>query len=81
MLQIRQKDGMLSEPRSHGFLGKNFVAAHDVSKSFLAKGRSVTALSALTMTIASGEFVSIIGPSGCGKSTFLHIVAGLVSTT
>ena len=33
------------------------------------------------LTIAEGEFVSIIGHSGCGKSTVLSIIAGLNKAT
>jgi nitrate ABC transporter ATP-binding subunit len=33
------------------------------------------------LTLAEGEFVSIIGHSGCGKSTVLSIVAGLAEST
>ena len=29
------------------------------------------------LTVARGEFLSVIGPSGCGKSTLLRMVAGL----
>ncbi len=32
----------------------------------------------INISIAEGEFVSIIGPSGCGKTTILNILAGLV---
>ncbi|WP_210486448.1 ABC transporter ATP-binding protein [Microvirga antarctica] len=39
------------------------------------------ALSPTSLTVAEGEFVSIVGPSGCGKSTLLRIVAGLDSAT
>ncbi len=40
------------------------------------KGRKrVDALTAVDMTVADGEFVSLIGPSGCGKSTLLRLVA------
>jgi NitT/TauT family transport system ATP-binding protein len=35
----------------------------------------------LTLSIASGQFVSILGPSGCGKSTLLRLIAGLQSPT
>ncbi|WP_431283384.1 ABC transporter ATP-binding protein [Humitalea sp. 24SJ18S-53] len=31
----------------------------------------------LNLTIAGGEFVSLLGPSGCGKTTTLRMLAGL----
>ena len=43
-----------------------------------AAARSTVALSPLDLTIADGEFVSLIGPSGCGKSTLLNMIAGIV---
>jgi putative spermidine/putrescine transport system ATP-binding protein len=36
----------------------------------------VVALHDLTLSIESGQFVSLLGPSGCGKTTALRIVAG-----
>ncbi len=33
-------------------------------------------LDSLSLTVAEGEFVSIVGPSGCGKSTLFHHIAG-----
>ncbi len=36
------------------------------------------ALQPVTLTIAEGEFVTLLGPSGCGKSTLLRMVAGLL---
>jgi ABC-type Fe3+/spermidine/putrescine transport system ATPase subunit len=32
----------------------------------------------LNLTVASGEFVTLLGPSGCGKSTTLKAIAGLI---
>ena len=37
----------------------------------------VQVLDQVSLTIARGEFFSLLGPSGCGKTTFLRIVAGL----
>jgi len=35
------------------------------------------ALEDLTLSIARGEFFSILGPSGCGKTTLLRLLSGL----
>jgi len=32
----------------------------------------------VSLSIADGEFLSLLGPSGCGKTTILRMVAGLV---
>ena len=40
------------------------------------RGGEVHALEAVSLSVAEGEFVSVLGPSGCGKSTLLYIVAG-----
>jgi NitT/TauT family transport system ATP-binding protein len=58
------------------------VAVTDVSRVFAGrKGASVTALDAVSLTVAPGEFVSLIGPSGCGKSTLLRLIADLDTPT
>lgn len=50
-------------------------------KIYGAGESQVTALNHASMTIHSGDFISIIGPSGSGKSTLLHIVSGLDKPT
>ena len=37
----------------------------------------VTAVDAVSLSIADQEFVVLVGPSGCGKSTTLRMIAGL----
>ncbi len=43
--------------------------------------RAIPALRGVDLTLAGGEFVSVVGPSGCGKSTLLHLVAGFGQPT
>jgi len=49
------------------------IEARAVRKHF-AEG-NVTALEEVSLSIAPGEFVSVLGPSGCGKSTLLRCIA------
>ena len=42
---------------------------------------AVEALRDVTLSVAHGEFLSLVGPSGCGKSTLLRIIAGLRPVT
>ena len=57
------------------------VEVTGVSKVFGQGSGAVTALEAIDLTVAAGEFVSLIGPSGCGKSTLLRLVADLSEPT
>jgi spermidine/putrescine transport system ATP-binding protein len=42
---------------------------------------SATALDAVSLEIAAGEFVVLLGPSGCGKTTLLNLIAGFAEPT
>jgi putative ABC transport system ATP-binding protein len=57
------------------------IALQSVTKHFQHRGKSIAALSNVTLEIARGDFVAIIGPSGSGKSTFLHLMGGMLSPT
>jgi len=53
-----------------------------VGKTFFrSEQETIVALEAIDLTIAQGEFVSLIGPSGCGKSTLLRVIGDLVHPT
>jgi NitT/TauT family transport system ATP-binding protein len=58
------------------------VEIRGVSKIFnKGKANQVDALVDIDLSIAEGEFVSLIGPSGCGKSTLLRVIADLTQAT
>lgn len=45
------------------------------------RGPVYTAVGGASLSVASGEFVSVVGPTGCGKSTLLNLAAGLLGPT
>ncbi|MGE0423739.1 MAG: ABC transporter ATP-binding protein [Reyranellaceae bacterium] len=57
------------------------LALDDITCRFAARegGQPYTAVADATLTVAAGEFVSVVGPTGCGKSTLLNVAAGLLA--
>lgn len=59
----------------------------DITCTFASRGRpgagaaDYTAVRGASLTVARGEFVSVVGPTGCGKSTLLNVAAGLINPT
>ena len=53
----------------------NAVEISGLYKSY--EDGKIKALNGINLTIAEGEFVSIIGPSGSGKSTLLNMLGAL----
>ena len=52
-----------------------------VRKEYRVRSKRVLALDSVDLSIAEGEFVTIVGPSGCGKSTLLNMIVGLLRSS
>jgi NitT/TauT family transport system ATP-binding protein len=64
-------------PRSAA-AGADFMLLEGITKTFdTASGDAVLALQRVDLSIADGQFASVIGSSGCGKTTLMRIIAGL----
>jgi spermidine/putrescine transport system ATP-binding protein len=57
------------------------IELRGVVKEFKSHGETVAAVKGLDVTIAEGEFFSMLGPSGCGKTTTMRMIAGFEEPT
>src|SRR5881396_1630636 len=60
---------------------KDFIQVQQAEMVFDTRKGRFHALRDINLSVAKGEFVTLIGHSGCGKSTLLNLVAGLLKPT
>ncbi|MBU7575377.1 MAG: ABC transporter ATP-binding protein [Hydrogenophaga sp.] len=58
-----------------------YIEIQGVEQTFKTRKGLFPALRQIHLTVAKGEFVTLIGHSGCGKSTLLNLIAGLTTPT
>jgi ABC-2 type transport system ATP-binding protein len=54
------------------------VSVKDLTKSFDAGGRRVTALDAVSLDVDGGAVTGLIGPDGAGKTSLMRLAVGLL---
>lgn len=57
------------------------IALRGLTHTYAGADGPLLALAPTDLTVAEGEFVSLVGPSGCGKTTLLRAVAGLIGAS
>jgi nitrate/nitrite transport system ATP-binding protein len=57
----------------------HFIEIQHAEMVFSSRKGRFHALRDINLTVAKGEFVTLIGHSGCGKSTLLNLIAGLTT--
>ena len=57
------------------------IELEGVAKEYVSHGEVVRAVKGITLSIAEGEFFSLLGPSGCGKTTTMRMIAGFEEPT
>ena len=62
-------------------LSTKYIEIQSIEQSFKTARGPFIALRDIDLTVAKGEFVTLIGHSGCGKSTLLNLIAGLTMPT
>jgi putative ABC transport system ATP-binding protein len=55
----------------------HLIDVRTVSKEYAMGENRIRALESVSLTIARGDFVSVMGPSGSGKSTLMNIIGCL----
>ena len=57
------------------------IEIRDLTKTYRQGDVDVHALRGVNLSVAKGEFLSVVGPSGSGKSTLFNILGGLTPPT
>jgi putative ABC transport system ATP-binding protein len=57
------------------------IEIRNLTKTYRQGDVDVNALRGVDLTVAKGEFLSVVGPSGSGKSTLFNILGGLTPPT
>ncbi|MDO9412098.1 MAG: LPS export ABC transporter ATP-binding protein [Pseudolabrys sp.] len=63
-----------SKTRGDAKAARNYLAAHNIEKSFGAR----KVVKGVTLYVRRGEAVGLLGPNGAGKTTVFYMITGLI---
>ena len=61
--------------------GEVFFDMRGIDKDYIMGGEAMHVLKKINLSIAEGEYLSVLGPSGSGKSTLMNIIGCLDTPT
>ncbi len=79
-LIVKFDNGGIEEKRGL-ILMSTVIETRDLCKTYIVNKQSNNVLQNVNLTVADGEFVTVMGPSGSGKSTLLYTVSGMDKVT
>jgi ABC-2 type transport system ATP-binding protein len=59
----------------------SIIRINNITKTFLSKTKTVTAVNDVSFTVTRGEIFGLLGPNGAGKSTLIRILTTLLVPT
>lgn len=79
MAGVLRRVSLLLSPIDHPDKLMATLELRDLAVEYTLKRtrQPLLALRSINLSVARGQFVTIVGPSGCGKSTLLNVIAGL----
>jgi putative ABC transport system ATP-binding protein len=71
----------MTPPSTRALYTSALLEANNISRTFTSGGGKYLALTPVSISISSGDFLVITGPSGAGKSTLLNLLSTLDTPT
>jgi len=62
-------------------MSNNIIQTFDLTKIYKLKGRNITALNNINISIRKNEIFGLLGPNGAGKTTLIQILTTLLQPT
>lgn len=76
-----QNNNRMNEVSGSPGVADRIIIIDHVTKTFVSKSKTVTAVDDITFDVRRGEIFGLLGPNGAGKSTLIRILTTLLQPT